>query len=450
MKQDIWHVESLELSGLSTAKNDQNSALIWGGLPGEDLEVNIGERNVGTIQKIVKSASSRVKPLCPHYADCGGCTIMHAAYPLQLDMKTAFVTEQLAKQGLPTAVVLPAIGMKDPFFYRTKAQMTFSEKGSKVLAGFYEENTHRIVNVDRCFIQNDQANQIVKTLKGLLVKHKIKPYLEDKETGLFRHVVIRVSESTKQILVTFVTSEEKFPGRNNVVQDLLAAHPEITTIVQNVNPRKTSVGLGAFERVLYGPGHIEDELMGLKFRIASKTFYQVNHRQTQVLYQKALELAKPKKEDVVVDAYAGVGTIGLMFASQVKEVLGVEINPASVSAAIVNSKLNGIRNVRFYKDDAIRFLTQLAEEKKHVDIVVFDPPRSGLVPGFVGALALLKPKKIVYVSCDPTSLARDIRQIVDQGYELKRVQPVDMFCHTQHVETVSLLSIKLPYLPSNS
>jgi 23S rRNA (uracil1939-C5)-methyltransferase len=415
---------------------------IAGLLEGESAVVELMSGNQGTLVRLLETSKDRVKPPCPYFYACGGCSLQHLAYPAQLDWKTRKVRQQLERFGLDSSVVLPAIGLKDPYFYRTKVQMAFSEKGPKVMAGFYEENTHRIVNVDRCLIQDDIANNIVRTAKQLMMKHKIKPFDEDKGTGLVRHIMIKRSEATSQVLVILVTQEEMFPGRNNFVSDLKKEHPEITSIVQNVNDRKTSIVLGDFERVLFGKGTIEDVIFEKRFLIGSKTFYQVNQKQTQVLYQKALELAKPKAEDVVLDAYAGVGTIGILFADHVRKVIAVEINPASVTNAILNARLNNAKNIRFYKEDTIKFMEQLVAEQTVVDIVVFDPPRAGLEAGFVDALAKLKPKKIVYVSCDPGTLARDLRLIVDQGYELKRVQPVDMFCQTFHVETVSLLSLK--------
>ena len=223
---------------------------------------------------------------------------------------------------------------------------------------------------------------------------------------------------------------------------MLFRSPEITSIVQNVNPRKTSIILGDFERVLFGSGKIEDEMLGNRFLISSKTFYQVNHRQMQIMIQKALELAKPSMDDVVIDAYAGVGTIGMLFAKHVKKVLAVESNADSVSNAIQNAKRNQLRNIRFYKDDAIAFLHKQVDAKEVVDIIVFDPPRSGLEASFIEAIANLKPKKVVYISCDPSTLARDLKLFVEVGYQIMRVQPIDLFPQTFHVESITLLSLK--------
>lgn len=418
--------------------------VVPGLLEGEEAVLEIVHAKKAKIKKIVTASTHRVKAPCPYYQECGGCQLQHMDYQEQLRRKHEYVMACFSDNQLPTNDILYPIGMKDPFFYRSKAQMVITEKNKRVMAGLYEESSHKVVNVDRCIIQNEPANEIIKTLRELFEKHKIPPYNEDKQTGLIRHVMVKRSPSTEQILVVIVTSEEKFPGRNNVVSDLRIRHPEITSIVQNINPRKTSIILGDFERVLYGSGKIEDEMLGNRFLISSKTFYQVNHRQMQIMIQKALELAKPSMDDVVIDAYAGVGTIGMLFAKHVKKVIAVESNADSVSNAIQNAKRNQLRNIRFYKDDAIAFLHKQVDAKEVVDIIVFDPPRSGLDASFIEAIANLKPKKVVYISCDPSTLARDLKLFVEVGYQIMRVQPIDLFPQTFHVETVSLLSLKTP------
>lgn len=396
----------------------------------------------GRVERMLADPLAKAKPPCPHYQDCGGCQLQHVAYPYQLELKTEIVKEALGARGLDTSLVLSTIGAKEQYHYRSKVQMVFSEKGRKIQSGFYEENTHRIVNVDACAVHDDQSNAIIRTCKALFIKHKIPPFREDVGLGLIRHVMIKSSLATKQVLVAIVTISEVFPGRNNFVTELRQLHPEITTIVQNVNARQTSAVLGEFERIIYGPGYIEDVLLGKKFIVSAKSFYQVNPRQTEILYSKAMEFAKPKATDVIVDAYSGVGTIGIFFADKVKQVFAVEINPVSVKLAIQNARLNNIRNIRFTKDDAVTFIAGIIHDEIHIDIVVVDPPRTGLDKAFIDNVLQLKPEKIVYVSCDPLTLARDVRFLTDGGYVMKRVQPVDMFCQTFHVETVSLLSLK--------
>jgi len=411
-------------------------------LPGEVADVEIDAAGKGSVRKRYETSLARTKPRCPQYELCGGCSLQHLGYQEQLAVKTDHVRDSLDREGLVPETLIPCIGMKDPWNYRNKVQMAISEKGKKVLAGFYEENTRKIVNADACDIQDRRANDIVHTCKHLFMKHKIDPYREDKGTGLVRHVLVKVADGTGEILVVIVTTQESFPGRNNFVTDLRATHPNITSIVQNVNPRVTPIVLGDFERVVYGKGYIDDELMGKRFRISSKTFYQINPKQTKILYEKVIEFAKPKATDTILDAYSGIGTIAIILAGMAAKVHAIELNPSSVKSAIQNARHNGVRNVSFHQGDAVAFMEEMKAEGSVPDIVVVDPPRQGLDPAFVTALKAVKPPKIVYISCDPETLSRDLNILVKDGYLLRRVQPVDMFCQTAHVETVSLLSLK--------
>ncbi len=434
--------ESMDFYGYGLIIHNGKTYQISNFLPGEIAKIEVPVNGKGKVVKFYETSKDRVKAPCPIYSECGGCHLQHINYQTQLEIKTNYVKNCFEKEQLPSQSLLPCIGMKDPFHYRNKIQMVFSEKGKKIMAGFYEENTHRVINIDNCFIQDDVANSIIKTCKELCSKHNIKPYLEDQGTGLIRHILVKHSQSTEEVMVVIVTASEIFPGRKNFVTDLKLIHPEITTIIQNVNSRKTSIVLGDFERILYGPGTINDVLMNKKFIISSRSFYQVNSRQTEILYRKAIELAKPNKTDVLLDAYSGIGTIGIMFSDYVKKVLAVEINQVSVKNAIQNAKINKINNIRFYKDDAVNFIQSVLDEKMQIDIVVVDPPRAGLDKKFVDSLLKLTPKKIVYISCDPLSLSRDLNMITKSDYDIKRIQPVDMFAQTYHVESVTLLSLK--------
>jgi len=442
MPQITVKCEGLNPSGYGIIAANQRKYLVPNLLPDEEAVIELTDTGYGKVIKLLSTSPIRVKPQCARYNDCGGCHLQHLEYQSQLELKTRLVQECIKNNGMDALLVLPCIGMKNPYHYRNKIQMVMSEKGKKVMAGFYEENTHRIVNVDDCPIQDEIANQIIRTCKELMAKHKIPPFDENKEMGLIRHIMIKRSDVSKQILVILVTVQEIFPGRNNFVKDLRKAHPEITSIVQNVNDRRTSAVLGDFERVIYGPGTIEDEMHGKKFIISPKTFYQVNAKQTDILYTKAIEFAKPKAEDLVIDAYAGVGTIGIILSDLVKQVYAVEINPVSVKNAIQNARMNHVRNVQFFTDDATSFINNSANEGVIPDLLVVDPPRAGLDQEFIDAVHRIKPKKIVYISCDPHTLSRDLAKFIGFGYELKRVQPVDMFCQTFHVESVVLLSLK--------
>ena len=434
--------KSMDFTGYGLIVHNGNSYQISNFLPNEVAKIELFDNGKGKVIKFYEASKGRVKAPCPIYSECGGCHLQHIEYQAQLKIKTDYVNKCFENDNLPTNTLLPCIGMKDPYHYRNKIQMVFSEKGKKIMAGFYVENTHRVVNIDNCFIQDDIANNIIKTCKELFAKHKIKPYIEDRETGLIRHILVKHSHATKEVMVVIVTVTEMFPGRNNFITDLKDAHPEITTIIQNVNSRKTSIVLGDFERILYGSGTIIDVLMNKKFMISSRSFYQVNSRQTEILYKKAIELAKPEKTDVLLDAYSGIGTIGIMFSDYVKSVISVEINQVSVRNAIQNARINNIKNVRFYKEDATLFINSLLSENVMIDIVVVDPPRAGLDPAFVDSLLKLKPKKIIYISCDPTTLTRNLKIMTNCDYSIKRIQPVDMFAQTYHVESITLLSLK--------
>ena len=317
--------------------------------------------------------------------------------------------------------------------------MAFTNK--KIVAGFYEENTHKIVNAHDCDIQDKISNQIINTIKVLMKKHKLLPYDEDKDEGIIRHVMIKRSEATKEILVIIVTPSSFFPGRNNLLKDLLKAHPEITSVVHNFNPRQTSVVLGDQEKTLFGKGYIEDILLNKRFVIGSKTFYQINSKQTEVLYNKVIEFLEPTKNDTILDAYAGIGTIGIILSSYVKQVVAVEINKDSVLNARKNASLNQVSNFRIEATDAKDYIQFLQDNQINLDAIVVDPPRAGLELPFIESIMAIKPKKVIYVSCNPETLARDLRQL-SKLYNVDKIQPVDMFSQTYHVENVCLLTLK--------
>ena len=311
-----------------------------------------------------------------------------------------------------------------------------------MISGIYQEGTHFIVPVDECLIEDQRADAIIRDIRGLLKSFKIKTYNEDTGYGLFRHVLIRTGYHSGQIMVVLVLGSPILPSKNNFVKALRKLHPEITTIVLNVNGQKTSMILGEKETVLYGKGYIEDELCGKTFRISSKSFYQVNPVQTEKLYGKAIELAGLTGKERVIDAYCGIGTIGLIASDKAKEVISVELNSDAVRDAIANAKRNGIKNVRFYNNDAGVFMRQMADAGESADVVFMDPPRSGSDEKFLSSVLTLHPKKIVYVSCDPTTLARDLKYLAKHGYKARCAIPVDMFPATEHCENCVLLERK--------
>ncbi|BCJ93773.1 23S rRNA (uracil-5-)-methyltransferase RumA [Anaerocolumna cellulosilytica] len=408
----------------------------------QEREKSIKNRNTGnkTVDKNRKTGKDNAnKSKCPVLYKCGGCQLLHLEYPKQLKEKQTRVEALLKKFGK----VEPIIGMKNPLHYRNKVHAAFDhDRKGNPISGIYESGTHNIVPIDSCLIENEKADAIIVSIRGLLKSFKIKTYDEDTGYGLLRHVLIRTGHSTGEIMVVLVISSPIFPSKNNFVKALRKIHPDITTIVVNVNNKKTSMILGEKEQTIYGKGFIEDTLCEKVFRISPKSFYQVNPVQTEILYGKAIELAACSGKEIIVDAYCGIGTIGIIASGHVKKVIGVELNQDAVRDAVMNAKRNDISNIDFYNKDAGEFMTQLAEQGQPVDLVFMDPPRAGSDEKFLTSLVTLAPKKVVYISCNPETLARDLEFITKKGYRCERIVPVDMFPGTGHVETCVLLSHK--------
>ncbi|SEN50032.1 23S rRNA (uracil1939-C5)-methyltransferase [Amphibacillus marinus] len=383
------------------------------------------------MQKHVKPALPKID--CPVVDRCGGCQIQQLSYDQQLAKKQTEVNKLLSK----FAKVEPIIGMTNPYYYRNKIHTTFAmNRKGQVISGKYQAGSHHVVPIDSCLIEDQRADEIVVSIRQMLRSFKIKPYHEDSRSGLLRHVLVRTGFQSGQIMVVLVLGSPVFPSRKNFIKALLEQHPEITTVVLNVNNKKTSMVLGDREQVLYGKGFIEDTLCGKSFRLSPKSFYQVNPVQTEVLYSKALDLAEFTGRETIIDAYCGIGTIGLIASDRVKQVIGVELNQAAVKDAINNAKRNQVKNVFFHQADAGDFMLQIARKKQRVDAVLMDPPRSGSTEKFIQALATMKPKQVVYISCNPVTLARDLASLARKGYQAKRIIPVDMFPGTNHVETI--------------
>lgn len=377
------------------------------------------------------------KKLCPNFKKCGGCQYLDIPYKEQLAKKQKELSELLK----PFCKVNPIVGMKDPYHYRNKvhAVMARDRKG-KIISGVYKEGTHFVLPVDTCLIEDEKADRIIGTIRELLPSFKMKVYDEDTGYGFLRHVLIRTAHKTGEIMVVLVTASPVFPSKNNFVKALRKVYPEITTVVQNINNRGTSMVLGDKEHVLYGPGFIVDELCGKRFRISSKSFYQINPVQTEILYDIAIKAANLTGKETVVDAYCGIGTIGIAASSKAKEVIGVELNKDAVRDAVTNAKINQIKNVSFYNNDAGKFMVQMASEGGKADVVFMDPLRSGSTEEFINAVAILKPERVVYVSCGPDTLARDLAVFKKKGYKAQKAWAVDMFPMTGHCESVVKLT----------
>ena len=383
-----------------------------------------------------KNKTMNVKT-CPIAKKCGGCEYQGKTYEFQLKEKEKMVRKLLK----PYCEVKPIIGMKDPYYYRNKVHAVFDhDRKGNPISGVYQAGTHTVVPVDSCLIEDQQADAIIVTIRSMLKSFKIKTYDEDTGYGLLRHVLVRKGFTTGEIMVILVTASPVFPSRNNFVKVLRSKHPEITTIVQNVNHRGDSMVLGKTDKTLYGKGYIEDVLCGCVFRISPQSFYQVNPVQTEVLYNKAMEYAALTGKETVIDAYCGTGTIGLIASKKAKSVIGIELNKNAVRDAINNAKANNIKNERFYSGDATEFMVDMAAQGEHADVVFLDPPRSGSTQECLDAVVQIAPKRVVYVSCNPETLARDLAYITKKGYKVKEAVPVDCFPWTGHVECVVLMT----------
>ena len=407
----------------------------------EELNTKFNASRKYRVVKILESSKDRIEPKCDVYRRCGSCHLLHMNYNKQIEFKYNYVSNALKEQKLNSKID-EVITADKKERYRNKMQVAFKSKiennRSDIVYGFYEEDTHKIIQLNDCLVQSQKQNEIIKTIAKIMKELKLMPYNEDKRTGLIRFVMVREAIKSDEILVVVVTNSDIFPSRSEFVKRLRAKCPYITSIVQNINTRKTSIILGDDERVLYGPGWIVDELCGLKFKISSKTFYQINPYQTEKLYNKVIEYANLSKDDVVLDAYCGVGTIGMVMAPHSGLVIGVESNKQSVINARDNAYHNKVKNIRFVNQDATEYL--INDDNKY-DVVVMDPPRSGSTVKFLSALKKIAPKRIVYVSCEAKTLARDLKELVDK-YDITKKCIVDMFVGTYHIETVVLLTLK--------
>ena len=395
-------------------------------------------------------APKRVKPgayYCPIDERCGGCQLLSIPYKSQLKAKHAQMTELFADLLDERTDVGFILGMEDPLHYRNKVVSPYvgiydkKARKERVICGMYEQGTHWVIDSGECLIENQEAKRIILTIRDMMGRFGIRPYDEDADTGFLRHVQVRVGHNSGEVMVTLVTREEAFPASRSFAKALKKAHPSITTIVQNVNTRQTNVIMGDKERTVYGPGFILDSLCGLTFRISSKSFYQVNSEQTEVLYKRAIQMCQLTGTEVLMDAYCGTGTIGLVAAKGVDgapgaaRVIGVEERPDAVADAKNNARHNGIE-AEFVAMDAGEFMRQLAAEGRSLDVLMMDPPRSGSTPDFLKAACALAPRRIVYISCNPQTQARDAAYLVEHGYRIAEMQPVDMFPHTPHVENI--------------
>ena len=412
-------------------------------LLGEEAEVEITYAgkgvSYGVIKRLITFSKDRINPKCPIATACGGCSFQNASYEYELRYKKHKVEEALKRIGhLEDVKVNDVIGMEYPEHYRNKIQVPFAKDHKKVIYGFYKAKTHKIIPLKQCNIEDEKAGPILENIARLMEEYRVDPYNEDYRTGIIRHVLIRTSRSTDEVMVVLVSNQDTFPGRNNFVKELVKRCPNISTVIQNTNKRDTNVILGESDKVLFGKGFITDKILGLKFNISSQSFFQVNPIQVEILYKTALNYAKLSKNDTVLDAYAGVCTIGLLSAPHAKKVTSVEVVKSAVINGRNNAKLNGIENIEIIEADCTEYINKNLPK---FDVVIMDPPRKGSTPEFLSAVKKIKPSRIVYVSCDPATLARDL-EILSDTYDIDELQPVDMFPRSFHVETICALSFK--------
>lgn len=379
---------------------------------------------------------------CSVYKKCSGCQLMNMEYSQQLKWKQIKVERLMNVFGKVNRIV----GMDNPYHYRNKVQTLFrTTKGGKIISGVYQSATNGIVGVESCLLNNKRADRIAIAVKTMLKRLNISTYNPKTGEGFLKNTLIRTAYNTGENMLVLVTAYEKFPQKQQFIEGILSLYPKITTIVQNINTSPDKMMLGSKEIVLYGSGKIQDVLCGCRFTVSPKSFYQVNPQQTEYLYNKAIELAQLQGNETVVDAYCGTGTIGIIAAKYAKQVVGVEINKQAIKDAKENARLNKRNNITFYAKDAGEFLQQLSQdEAAPPDVLFVDPPRAGCNREFLNSVDVIKPNKIVYISCNPTTQQRDVKFLTDRGYTVNQIQPVDMFPHTNHVETVVLLSHKKP------
>ena len=446
-KEYIVDIVSLGYEGEGIAKIDRFPIFIPGALIGEKVKVKIvkSKKNYanGKLIEILESSPERRVPKCEHFKKCGGCTLKHLDYQGQLDFKFNRVKDCIGKiGGLDENIVKYTLGMEEPYGYRNKVQFPVGLVDGKISIGFFSENTHEIIDIDKCLIQDEESNKILGIIRNWIEENSIVPAKKDGlfySKGLLRHIVIRKAFKTNEIMVVLVTLDKKIPDIDKLIEKLNAEMPSVKSIVQNINPKDTNIVMGEKCITLYGSDFISDYIGPYKFNISPLSFFQVNPIQTEVLYNKTLEYAGLNGDEVVFDAYCGTGTITLFLSQKAKKVYGVEIIPQAIENAKENAKANNITNSEFFVGKSEEIIPRLIREGIKPDVIVVDPPRKGCDVKLLDSIGKAKPEKVVYVSCDPSTLARDLKHLETLGYKTLEVQPVDMFPMTKHVENVCLL-----------
>lgn len=427
--------------GAGVAKINGFAVFVDGAITGETVKIKIVKvtKNFayGKLLEVVEASGNRRPVTCENFKKCGGCKLLHMSYQSTLDFKRKVVKDCFKRIGHREVEVLPTIGMDEPYFYRNKVQFPVGEYDGRIVTGFYSERSHNIVPINDCSIQSKIANKLINNIREFFRDNNLSAYDEKTQRGFLRHVVIRNSEKTGEIMIILVTNGHTFEKKDAFVSFMLEKCAKIKSIIQNVNTKNTNVILGEENIRIYGKDTIKDYIGEFSFNISPNSFFQVNSVQTKILYDKVLEVADLKGDEIVFDLYCGIGSISLFLARKAKRVYGVEIVKPAVQNAKDNAKENGITNALFYAGKAEEVVPKLYEEGIRADVVVVDPPRSGCDKVLLDTIIKMKPEKIVYVSCNPGTLARDVEMMNE--YEVVSIQPVDMFCWGYHVETVCLL-----------
>ena len=447
-KEYTFDIISQGYEGEGIAKIDNKYPIfIEGALKGEKVKVRIVKVNknfaYGKLMEVLEASEERVNPPCAIYKRCGGCKLQHASYKAQLDFKWDRVKDCVSKIGkLDPSIVKYPLGMEEPWRYRNKVQLPIGLINGEVKIGFFAPRSHDIIDMESCLIQDEIGDKVVKLTREWIEKFNIRPYNVDgeyDEKGIVRHIMIRRGFTTNEVMVVLVTNGENLPHKEEFVDLIVKNIPGIKSVIQNINSKKTNVILGLESKTLWGEDTISDYIGDFRFNISPLSFFQVNPTQTEVLYGKALEYANLTGNEEVFDAYCGTGTITLFLSQKAKKVYGVEIIPQAIDNAWINAKENKVENVEFFVGESEVVIPDLINKGVKADVVVVDPPRKGCDKKLLDAITNIDAKKIVYVSCDPSTLGRDLKVLEENGYKTLEVQPVDMFPNTAHIENVALL-----------
>jgi 23S rRNA (uracil1939-C5)-methyltransferase len=446
-KNDVIEVEVVDLThqGQGVAKVDGFVFFVENALPGEKISMRVLKlkKNIGygKVEEYLTKSPYRNEDVDAAYLRSGIADFGHLAYSEQLKFKRKQVADNLYKTaGISHVEVAETLGMEEPYAYRNKAQVPVRRVNGQLETGFFRKNSHDLMPIEDFYIQDKEIDKLILFVRDLLRRFDIKPYDEKEQTGLIRNLVVRRGHYSGQIMLVFVTTRPKVFRIEQMIEKIVAEFPAVKSIIQNINDKNTNAIFGSEFRTLYGSDTIEDTMLGNRYAISAQSFYQVNTVMAEKLYQTAIDFSDLTENDIVVDAYSGIGTIGLSFAKSVKAVYGVEVIEQAVEDAKKNAELNGITNAHYVADSAENAMANWTKQGIQPDVIIVDPPRKGLTESFIKASAAMQPRKITYVSCNPATMARDIKLYEELGYKLEKVQPVDLFPQTHHVETVVLLS----------